>query len=208
MLPKRLLYSALKRITLGISTIITTAWFLWPNETFVFRPDAAVAAITALFAWIGYEFLETFDQNIHLSSHDIELFSIVMSLLDKGFRIDLRQHDFGNAFEYDLIKPLQRASVIWNGSDFEFDDDSLEEIFSILKLQIKSLSKYISLNTFSINNNAMIFSFRTEIDKHEIQDSTWAKIEMANDKASEVCISLDILIKRYRKIASISAPPH
>ena len=207
MLPKRLLFSALKRITLGISAIAATAWLLWPNETFSFKPDAAIATITAIFAWIAYEFQETFDQNVNISDHDIELYSNVIELFNKGVRIDLDQHDFGNAFEYDFVKPIHHAADTWNGSDFEFDDGSLEEVFSIMKLQVKYLSNHIAMNTFSTDHDAMIFSFKTEIDKHGVQKRTWDKIKAANDGASKFSTSLDNLIKRYRKIASISKNP-
>lgn len=203
MLPKRLVFSAAKRISLGITSIGSTAWLLWPQSNFEIKPDAAIATFVAIAAWLGYEVTETFNQNIHISKHDNELFSKIVEILSNEYRNELLNRDFGNAFEYELVSPLHQIADRWIGKDFEFDDKSLDEIFKIVKSQVLSLSEYIAINTFSTNYDPMMFSFRTEIDKHQIQDATWDKIHKANNEATQVCASIDTLIKRYRKIASI-----
>lgn len=104
----------------------------------------------------------------------------------------LRVHDFGQSFPFDLLNPLDDIARNFAGSSYEFVDTDLQAKWASLVSEAAEFVRYVSLNTFRLDDALHQSSFLLDRDRGGvISEGTQSKIDYANAAATKLYQGFD-----------------
>lgn len=193
-------------VSTGVAMFGALAWFLWPGPDWNVEPEPGLALALATLAWIfsltGSENSNSAITNVpKLSEHDVELLSRLRNQLTEQTRNFLRDQDFGQSFAFRNLNPIHDLAETWIGSDYEFDNAELSELFLALLERARTFSRKISLDAFPFGagERASVVPDRERADDI-FSDKTLSKIASLNDLSSELYNDIDVFLKKSRQM--------
>lgn len=191
----------LSRVTLGIISLLTLCWFLWPTSNWEFQLERLIALITSLSVWIGSEFSESFgNSKIEIHPHDKKLLEKFRSQISGGIKLFLSEHDFRNPLNIDEISGLTEIYETWRGARFEFEQSKTNNAFQKF---LKINSKFCNLASDSLSiiyDSTKILSVQGELDKSNgLSQDTKNQIHELNQTALELYEAINTFERVARK---------
>lgn len=136
--------------------------------------------------------------------HDVDQFRILQYVLDPQttFRL-FGEHDFSNAFEYQLVDDFHRFYEGWNRADKHFVDEAMEvarkEMYEKASIVANDIAKYTRSSTFHKGWQTVRIGSESEDSQPE---RIWDEAKTINKSAREFARSYSALIKLgNRKLA-------
>lgn len=185
---KELLGSIGGRLFLGLVAMATIAASFPMTESMEFDPEKALAIGAATAAWLAAEWA-SWNPGPH--PHDISLRNQIRTKVFGALPF-LRDHDFGAAFSFGRLNPLDDLVRFFVGSGFEFTDPKLEAKRKSIESDCNQLLRYLSLNTFRLDDALHLNSFEQDRDRGGIiSEETQQKINAANMMATKLYQEFD-----------------
>jgi hypothetical protein len=178
--------------TTGIAALGSLAWFLWPDTNWSIHPDALLAFVLAMVAWIT-----SISPSRGPSKHDMELFARFGDLFTEGEMIFLRDYDLAGPFKWDNLSGTNELVRRWSGAVFEFDDRKIQKKFALVLEHASGFIHALALGTH-IGRGGFATTIPDREVPEEMSSETWEAIKAHNKRATELRDEIEGFIRYAR----------
>ncbi|MCQ2005258.1 hypothetical protein [Rhizobium sp. NRK18] len=198
--------STLERSAPVLTLAFTGVWFGYSLHDAAFPWEPIVVAVGAFIGWLVLD-LQLSSHAVaaaQLHPHDKALGNKMRSLFDQPTRRFLKEQNFGQPFKSDLLDKLEILADDWHGTNYEFEDASLDNISAEIVRQAMGFCSRIAEYVGVAGNwppGHLSVPLDRERAEDQFSDATWAHIKELRTLADSLLGEYERFEKAFRRLA-------